>query len=105
MSLQGKIAVVTGASRGIGRAVAIRLAKDGASVVVNYQKNAEAAAAVVGEIKAMHEEAFAVQGDVGSVAGIRRFFQAIDAELAKRHGSPQCKFLFTNYSTGPIPAA
>jgi len=60
MSLQGKIAVVTGASRGIGRAIAIRLAKAGASVVVNYQKNAEAAAAVVAEIKAMHEEAFAI---------------------------------------------
>jgi NAD(P)-dependent dehydrogenase (short-subunit alcohol dehydrogenase family) len=88
MSLQGKIAVVTGASRGIGRAIAIRLAKDGASVVVNYQKNVEAAAAVVREIEVMHEEAFAVQGDVGSVAGIRQFFQGLDAELTKRHGSP-----------------
>ena len=51
MNLQGKIAVVTGASRGIGRAIAISLAKAGASVVVNYQKNAEAAAAVVREIE------------------------------------------------------
>ena len=100
MSLQGTIAVVTGASRGIGRAIAIRLAKDGASVVVNYQKNAEAAAAVVGEIKAMHEEAFAIQGDVGSVAGIRRFFQTLDAELSKRHGSPQFDILVNNAGIG-----
>ena len=69
MDLQGKIAVVTGASRGIGRAIAIRLAKDGALVVVNFQKNAEAATAVVQEIEAAGGEAFAVQGDVGSVAG------------------------------------
>ena len=41
-----KIAVITGASRGIGRAIALRLAKDGAAVVVNYQKNAEAATAL-----------------------------------------------------------
>ena len=51
MSLQGKIAVITGASRGIGRAIALSMAKAGASVVVNYQKNAEAAAAVVREIE------------------------------------------------------
>ena len=52
MCLQGKIAVITGASRGIGRAIAIRLANDGALVIVNFQKNAEAAAAVVREIEA-----------------------------------------------------
>ncbi|MGA2034975.1 MAG: SDR family NAD(P)-dependent oxidoreductase [Thermoguttaceae bacterium] len=100
MSLQGKIAVVTGASRGIGRAIALRLAKDGASVVVNYQKNAEAAAAVVREIESMHEDGFAVQGDVGSVAGIRQFFHAIDAELTKRHGSPQFDILVNNAGIG-----
>jgi NAD(P)-dependent dehydrogenase (short-subunit alcohol dehydrogenase family) len=97
MSLQGKIAVVTGASRGIGRAIAIRLAKDGTSVVVNYQKNAEAAAAVVREIGG---EAFALQGDVGSVAGIRQFFQALDAELTKLHGSPQFDILVNNAGIG-----
>ncbi len=97
MSLQGKIAVVTGASRGIGRAIAIRLAKDGALVVVNYQKNDEAAAAVVREIGG---EAFALQGDVGSVAGIRQFFQTLDAELTKRHGNPQFDILVNNAGIG-----
>jgi NAD(P)-dependent dehydrogenase (short-subunit alcohol dehydrogenase family) len=100
MSLQGKIAVVTGASRGIGRAIAIRMAKAGASVVVNYQKNAEAAAAVVREIEATHEEAFAVQGDVGTVAGIHQFFQALDAELTKRHGNNQFDILVNNAGIG-----
>ncbi len=83
MSLQGKIAVITGSSRGIGRAIAVSMARAGASVVVNYRKNAEAAAAVVRAIESRHEEAFAVQGDVGSLAGIRQFFQALDAELTK----------------------
>lgn len=100
MSLQGKIAVVTGGSRGIGRAIAIRMAKDGASVVVNYQKNAEAAAAVVREIEATHEEAFAVQGDLGSVLGIRQFFQTLDAELTKRHGNNQFDILVNNAGIG-----
>ena len=46
------------------------------------------------------EEAFAVQGDVGSVAGIRQFFQALDAELTKRHGSPQFDILVNNAGIG-----
>ena len=96
MTLQGKVAVVTGASRGIGRAIAVRLAKDGALVVINYQKNAEAAAAVVKEIG----EAFAVQDDVGTVAGIRQFFQALDAELTGRRGSPQFDILVNNAGIG-----
>jgi len=100
MGLQGKIAVITGASRGIGRAIAVSMVKAGASVVVNYQKNAEAATAVVREIDALHEEAFAVQGDVGSVTGIRQFFQALDAELTKRHGSPHFDILVNNAGIG-----
>ncbi len=62
--LAGKVALVTGASRGIGRACAIKLAALGAKVVVNYNKNASAAAAVVAEVKKGGGEAIAVQGDV-----------------------------------------
>jgi NAD(P)-dependent dehydrogenase (short-subunit alcohol dehydrogenase family) len=100
MSLQGKIAVITGASRGIGRAIAVRLAKEGALVAVNFQKNADAASAVVREIDGAGGAAFAVQGDVGTVAGIRQFFQALDAELTKRHGSNQFDILVNNAGIG-----
>jgi NAD(P)-dependent dehydrogenase (short-subunit alcohol dehydrogenase family) len=100
MSLKGKIAVVTGASRGIGRAIALRLAGDGAMVAVNYEKNAEAVAAVVQEIQAAGGEAFALPGDAGSLAGIRRFFQALDAELTKRQGGPALDILVNNAGIG-----
>jgi NAD(P)-dependent dehydrogenase (short-subunit alcohol dehydrogenase family) len=100
MSLQEKIAVVTGSSRGIGRAIALRLAKDGALAVVNFQKNAEAATAVVREIEAAGGEAFSVQGDVGSVPGIRHFFETLDAELIERRGTNQFDILVNNAGIG-----
>lgn len=100
MGLKGRTAVITGSSRGIGRAIALRLARDEALVVVNYQKNAEAATAVVGEIESAGGEAFAVQGDVGTVAGIRQFFQALDAELTKRRRSSQFDILVNNAGIG-----
>ena len=62
--LEGKVAIVTGSSRGIGRAIALNLAKAGAKVVVNYTRSGEAAEVVVGEIIAAGSEAIAVQGDV-----------------------------------------
>jgi 3-oxoacyl-[acyl-carrier protein] reductase len=100
MSLQGKIAVVTGARRGIGRAIALRLARDGAMVAVNYQQNAQAATAVVREIEAASGQAFAVQGDVGSVPKIRGFFQALDDELMRRRGSNEFDILVNNAGIG-----
>ena len=100
MNLQRKIAVVTGASRGIGRAIALRLAAEGASLVVNYQKNAEAAAAVVQEIERTGGSGFALQGDVGSTPGIRRFFQDLDVELGKRHGGNRFDILVNNAGIG-----
>jgi len=73
--LNGKVALVTGASRGIGKGIAERLAKDGASIVVNYTRNADEARKVVAGIEAMGVKAVAVQADVGKVSDVRRLFQ------------------------------
>jgi 3-oxoacyl-[acyl-carrier protein] reductase len=66
MDLKGKVAIVTGASRGIGRAVAVKLGSLGAKVVVNYNSSASAAEQVVAEIKQAGGEAMIAQGDVSS---------------------------------------
>lgn len=62
--LETKVAIVTGASRGIGRAIAVELSRRGARVVVNYNRNAEAAAEVVAAIEADGGQALAAQADV-----------------------------------------
>ena len=77
---EGKVAIVTGASRGIGRAVATRLAHDGFSIVVNYGSNITKAEEVVAEIKSNNGQAIAIQGDVANVADVDRLFkEAVDA--------------------------
>jgi 3-oxoacyl-[acyl-carrier protein] reductase len=68
MSFDGKVAIVTGASRGIGRAIALELARRRARVVVNYQSSAEAAAHVVAEIETTGGSAVTRQADVGDTA-------------------------------------
>jgi 3-oxoacyl-[acyl-carrier protein] reductase len=73
--LTGKVAIVTGSSRGIGRAIAECLGKDGASVVVNYVRNADKATEVVSAVEAAGGYALAVRADLGNVADIRRLFQ------------------------------
>lgn len=62
--LAGQVAVVTGASRGIGKAIALSLASEGAKLVINYARSSEAADAVVAEIEGMGGEAIALQADV-----------------------------------------
>ncbi|KAK9719347.1 hypothetical protein K7432_004852 [Basidiobolus ranarum] len=80
--LQGKIALVTGASRGIGKEIALRLAKDGAKVVIIYVKSAKAAEDIVSTIKSSGGDAFAIQGDISKVSDIRNLI----AETVKQFG-------------------
>ncbi|MGN5882775.1 3-oxoacyl-[acyl-carrier-protein] reductase [Staphylococcus simulans] len=78
-----KSALVTGASRGIGRSIALQLAEDGYNVAVNYAGNKEKAEAVVEEIKAKGVEAFAIQANVANPDEVKDMIQ----EVVKQFGS------------------
>jgi 3-oxoacyl-[acyl-carrier protein] reductase len=76
-SLAGQVALVTGGSRGIGRAIALRLARDGAAVAVNYVRQEAAAAQTVGAIEAEGGRAFAIQFDVADAPGVATGVDAV----------------------------
>lgn len=76
-----KTALVTGASRGIGRAIALTLAKEGYAVAVNYAGSREAAEAVRDEITAAGGQAFILQGDVSSAEDVDRIFKTVKEEF------------------------
>jgi 3-oxoacyl-[acyl-carrier protein] reductase len=81
--LKGKVALVTGASRGIGRAIAERLGRDGAAVAVNYASNAGEAQKVVAQIESSGGKAVALQADVGRVPDVVRLFDETIAKFGK----------------------
>ncbi|AZD16503.1 glucose 1-dehydrogenase [Pseudomonas chlororaphis] len=76
MSLQGKVAIVTGSSKGLGRAIALRLAERGANVVINYSRDKAPADEVVAAAIAEGVKAISVQADVSNVVEIEALFQA-----------------------------
>ena len=76
-TLEGRVALVTGASRGIGRAIALELARSGAVVTVNYHSRADAAAEVVSAIQALGGKAAALQADVADFAQAEALVQGV----------------------------
>lgn len=77
MSLNGKIALVTGAGRGIGRAIALRLANDGADVIVHYSRSAAGAEQTAATIKKLGRRAISVQADLTDLSAIKNACSAI----------------------------
>lgn len=81
--LAGKHALVTGAARGFGKAIALRLAREGCKVVVNFRRSMSDAAETVNEIKAAGGEAIALRGDVGKEESLDKLFKAIGEEYGQ----------------------
>src|SRR6201991_4091326 len=81
MALKGKRALVTGASRGIGAAIAKALAAEGADVAITYEKSADSAAKVVDAIKAGGRKAVAIQADSADVAAVQASVEKTVAAL------------------------
>jgi NAD(P)-dependent dehydrogenase (short-subunit alcohol dehydrogenase family) len=81
MSFQGKKALVTGASRGIGRGIALKLAAEGAQVAVHYYRNHEAAHATLEKVRALGSNGFLVQADVCQPEEVRCIFKQVRFEF------------------------
>ncbi|WP_339819194.1 SDR family oxidoreductase [Paenibacillus sp. FSL R7-0216] len=94
--LTGKAALVTGASRGIGRAIALRLAAEGALVAVHYARNHGAAEDTVREIEQQGGSAFAIGSELGSEQGVQNLYERLDDALKERTGEPHFDILVNN---------
>ena len=99
MSTGNKIALVTGGSRGLGRNMAIALAKKGIDVVLTYNSNKAEADKVVAEIQSLGQKAAAFQLDAGNVKSFDDFLKQVTAHLQEQTGSTNFDFLINNAGT------
>ena len=83
MLLKGKTALVTGASKGVGKGIALELARQGCDVAVNYQSDARGAEAVAAEVRALGREAITIAADVGVSSEVGRMFHQTIARLGR----------------------
>lgn len=99
MNVNNKIALVTGGSRGLGRNMAVHLAKNGNDVLLTYHSNKEEADKMVAEIEQMGQNAAAFQLDTGNVKSFDGFFKKITSYLQEKTGKPNFDFLINNAGT------
>ncbi len=81
--LEGKVAAVTGSGRGIGRAIALRFAREGADVVINYSRSRDAAQAVLAEVTAAGRRGLAIEADLRSSSEARRLVEDAASQLGR----------------------
>ncbi len=95
-----KIALVTGGSRGIGRDIALSVARKGLDVVITYHQNKNAAEEVVAQINEMGSKAHALQLDTSKLNGFDNFYQRLGEYLSEWYGSKKFDYLINNAGTG-----
>jgi NAD(P)-dependent dehydrogenase (short-subunit alcohol dehydrogenase family) len=95
-----KIALITGGSRGLGRDMALTMAKKGTDILLTYHSRAGEASSVVDEIRGMGRKATALQLDAGEVAGFPEFFDALPGLLQQTFGQARFQYLVNNGGTG-----
>ncbi|MCX7594819.1 MAG: glucose 1-dehydrogenase, partial [Fischerella sp.] len=76
MKLEGKVALVTGSSQGIGQAIAVRLAQEGADIAINYRSHPEGAKETLSKVEATGRSGYIIQADMGSVSEVRRLISS-----------------------------
>src|SRR5690606_4441569 len=107
MSTKNKIALITGGSRGLGKNMAIAIAKKGMDVVITYHSGKEQAEEVVAEIESLGQRAVAFQLDTRNTGAFDAFIANVSDRLKEKTGSPNVDFLINNAGTGlyaPIDA-
>ena len=83
MTHENRVALVTGASKGVGKGIALGLARSGWDVVVNYHRDAEGARQTINEIETLGRQAWVAQGDVGQEADVERMFAELDRAIGR----------------------
>jgi len=99
MNTKNKVALITGGSRGLGKNMALAIAKKGIDVMLTYNSNKEAADKVVSEIESLGQKAIAFQLDTSQISRFEDFVNQATAYLQKQQGSPKIDFLINNAGT------